>query len=58
MQRTTRDLLGSDGGFMVPVHSKIGHELRMHFERLVNWYGRKQLIPVHIEDKIFNFFFE
>ena len=34
--------LGSDDGFM-------------HFERLVNLYGRKQLIPVHIKDNIFNF---
>ena len=24
--------LGSDGGFVIPVHSKIGHEVRMHFE--------------------------
>ena len=33
---------------MIPVHSKIGHEMRMHFERLVSWYGRKQLIPIYI----------
>ena len=32
--------LGSDGGLMIPVHSKIDQEMRMHFERLVNWYGR------------------
>ena len=25
--------LGSDGGFMIPVHSNIGHEMMMHFER-------------------------
>ena len=24
---------GSDGGFMIPVHSNIGHEMLMHFER-------------------------
>ena len=29
---------------MIPVHSKIGQEMRMHFESLVSWYGRKQLI--------------
>ena len=34
---------------------KIGQEMRMHFERLVRWYGRKQLLPVCIEDNIFNF---
>ena len=50
--------LGHDGGYMISIHSKIGQGMRMHFERLVNWYGRKQLIPVHIEDNIFNFLFE
>ena len=51
-----RNLFGSDGGCMIPVHSKIALEIRMHFERLVSCYGRKQLIPVNIEDNIFNFF--
>ena len=31
--------LGSDGGFMIPVNRKIGHAVRMYFERLVNWHG-------------------
>ena len=30
--------------------------MRMHVERSVSWYGRKQLIPVYIEDNIFNFY--
>ena len=42
---------------MLPMHSKIGQEMRVHFERLVSWFGRKQLIPVYIEDNIFNFYF-
>ena len=50
--------LRSDGGFMIPVYSKSGHEMRMHFDRLVTWYGRTQLIPVYIEDNIFFLFFE
>ena len=37
---------------MIPAHSKLGHEMRMQFERLVSWYGRKQSIPVYIEDNI------
>ena len=41
---------------MIPVRTKIGYEKKMYFERLVNWCGRKQLIPVHIEDNIFNFY--
>ena len=32
--------LGSEGGFMIPVHRNFGHEMRMYFERQVNWYGR------------------
>ena len=41
---------------MIPVYNKSGHEMRMHFDRLVTWYGRKQLIPVYIEDNIFFLF--
>ena len=40
---------------MVLVHSKTGKAMRIHFERLVSWYGQ-QLIPVCIEDNIFNFY--
>ena len=40
---------------MIPVHTKIGQETRIHFERLVGWHGRKQIIPVYIEDNILNF---
>ena len=57
LQRTSRFYLGSDGGFVLPMHSKIGQEILVHFERLVSRYGRKQLIPVYIEDNIFNFYF-
>ena len=41
--------------FMIPVHSKIGQEM-MHFERVVSWCGRKQLIAVYIEDNILSQF--
>ena len=41
---------------MVLVHSKTGKAIRIHFERLVSWYGRPQLILVYIEDNIFNFY--
>ena len=36
--------LGHDGGCMVPVHSKIGQGMRTHFEKLVNEYGKNDLI--------------
>ena len=47
--------LGHDGGYMIPIYSKIGQETRNHFEKLVNWYGKKELIPVYLENNIFNF---
>ena len=47
--------LRSDGGFLKPAQRKNGQEERTHFERWVNWCGRTQLIPVYIEDNIFNF---
>ena len=47
--------LGHDGGYMIPIHSKIGQGLRTHFEKSVKWYGRNELIPVYLENNIFNF---
>ena len=48
--------LGYDGGYMIPIHSKIGHGMRTHFEKLVNWHGKNELIPVFLENNIFNFY--
>ena len=47
---------GHDGGYMIPIHSKIGQGMRIHFEKLVNWYGKNELIPVYLENHIFNFY--
>ena len=30
--------------------------MRTHFEKLVNWYGKNELIPVYLENSIFNFY--
>ena len=45
--------LGHDGGYMIPIYSKIVQEMRNHFEELVKWYGKKELIPVYLENNIF-----
>ena len=42
--------LGHDGGYMFPIHSKIGHGMRIHLEKLVNWHGKNELIPVYLEN--------
>ena len=41
---------------MIPIHSKIGLGMRIHFEKLVNWYGKNELIPVYLENNIFKFY--
>ena len=47
--------LGYDGGYMIPTHSKIGQGMRIHFEKLVNWHGKNELIPVYLEKQHFQF---
>ena len=46
--------LGRDGGYMIPIHSEIGQRMRTHFEKLLNWHGKNELIPVYLENNIFN----
>ena len=41
---------------MIPIHSKIGQGMTIHFEKLVNPHGKNELIPVHLENNIFNFY--
>ena len=41
---------------MTPIQSKIGQGMRFHFEKLLNEYGKNELIPVYIENNIFNFY--
>ena len=48
--------LGDDRGYMIPIHSKIDRGMRTHFEKSVKWYGRNELIPVYLENNIFNFY--
>ena len=38
------------------IHSKIGQGMRIHFEKLLNEYGRNDLIPVYLENDTFNFY--
>ena len=50
--------LEHDAGYVIPFHSKICQGMRTHFEKLVNWYGKKELILVVLENNIFNFYLE
>ena len=48
--------LGDDGGYMIPICSKIGQGTRIHLEKLVTWHGKNEPIPVYLEINIFNFY--
>ena len=45
-----------NGGYMIPTHSKIGQGMRIHFEKLLDEYGKNELIPVCLENDIPNFY--
>ena len=39
---------------MIPIHSKVGQGMRVHFEKLVNWYEKNELIPVYLKNNTVN----
>ena len=41
---------------MIPIRSKIGPGMTIHFLKLVNWYGKDELIPVFLENNNFKFY--
>ena len=45
---------GHDGGYTIPIYSKIGQGMRNHFEKLLDWYGKNELILVYLENNFFN----
>ena len=47
--------LGHDGGYRIPIHSKICQEMRIYL-KLVNWHGKKKLIRVFLANNILNFY--
>ena len=40
---------------MIPTHSKIGQGMRIHFDKLLNEYGKNELIAVYLEKGTPNF---
>ena len=41
---------------MIAIHGNISQGMSIHFEKLVNWHGKNELIPVYFENNIFNFY--
>ena len=45
-----------NGGYTLPTHSKIGQGMIIHFEKLLDEYGKNELIPVCLENDTPNFY--
>ena len=50
--------LGHDGGYAVPRDSAIGIALREHFDKLLRRHGDSELLPIYLEQGVFNFYLE
>ena len=50
--------LGPDGGHIIPVHSEIGRQMRRYVDYLVRWHGSGDLLPVYLEDIVYNFYMQ
>eukprot|EP00959_Pyramimonas_sp_CCMP1952_P431797 9042963-Pyramimonas_sp.AAC.1 len=48
----------SDGGWIIPKDSDIGREIDRLIERCVSWYGPDELIPLYLEDQVYNFYMQ
>ena len=48
--------IGADGGYGIPKDSWIGWEMRKHFDMLLNKYGTSALLPIYLENGVFNFY--
>ena len=46
---------GHDGGHMILIHSKNVQGMRIHFEKLVNWHGKNELISCLSRKQHFRF---
>ena len=44
-----------NGGYMIPTHSKIGQGMRTHFDKLLQKYGKNELIQVYLKKNTPNF---
>ena len=51
--RAKEDKISTSDMTMIPTHSKIDQGMRTHFEKLVNWHGKNELIPVYLENNFY-----
>ena len=50
--------VGSDGGYLMPRAGKIADGLRQEFARLVKKHGKADLLPLYLEQGVFNFYLQ
>ncbi|CAK0855964.1 unnamed protein product [Prorocentrum cordatum] len=48
----------ADGGWVIPKDSDIGREIDRSIERCVSRYGTDELIPLYLEDQVYNFYMQ
>ena len=48
--------VGSDGGYLMPRTGKIAEGLRKEFARLVKKHGEADLLPLYLEQGVYNFY--
>ena len=49
-------LLEADGGYVIPISSKVGKELREAYKKTQAKYGTHKLLPVWVENGVYNFY--
>ena len=54
--RAKDDKISTSDMMVDTIDSKIGKGMNFHFEKLVNWHGKNEPIPVYRENNIFNFY--
>ena len=48
--------VGSDGGYLMPRTGKIAEGLRQEFARVVKRHGEADLLPLYLEQGVYNFY--
>ena len=48
--------LAEYGGWIIPRDSSIGWHLRSHLDKLIRRHGTRELIPLYLENNVYNFY--
>ena len=48
--------LSGDGGILVPKNSVIAKQAKAHLRDLLRWHGRRGVVPLHLENGVYNIY--